>query len=57
VQDRLAALRLEHEMSNHGYSSLRDCPVAIDCRLERAWDSGGSESAAWAMRRSALADL
>lgn len=38
--DKLTALDLAHERTAHGTPLLADCIQAIECRVERAWDSG-----------------
>jgi predicted dehydrogenase/flavin reductase (DIM6/NTAB) family NADH-FMN oxidoreductase RutF len=38
--DKLSALGLAHERAEHGTPLLLDCIEALECVVERAWDSG-----------------
>jgi len=38
--DKLALLGLEYDRTEGGTPLFRDCLMALECRVERAWDSG-----------------
>jgi UDP-N-acetyl-2-amino-2-deoxyglucuronate dehydrogenase len=42
--DKLAALDLAHEYSAHGTPLFLECLQALECRVERVWDSGDHRS-------------